>query len=42
MPRRRMRGGEDFGMGDMVQDAALIGTGAYLAGPAERCATALV
>ena len=31
MPRRRMRGGEDFGMGDLAQDAALIGTGAYLA-----------
>ena len=31
MPRRRMRGGDEFGMGDMVQDAALIGTGAYLA-----------
>ena len=32
MPRRRMRGGEgEFGMGNLVQDAALIGTGAYLA-----------
>ena len=30
MPRRRMRGGEG-GVGDLVQSAALIGTGAYLA-----------
>jgi hypothetical protein len=31
MVRRRMRGGDEFGMGNLVQDAALIGTGAYLA-----------
>lgn len=30
MPRRRVRGG-DSGVGDLVQSAALIGTGAYLA-----------
>jgi phosphotransferase system glucose/maltose/N-acetylglucosamine-specific IIC component len=32
MPRRRMRGGDDgFGVGDALQSAALVGTGAYFA-----------
>jgi len=32
MTRRRMRGGDDgFGVGDALQSAALVGTGAYLA-----------